>query len=91
MAKKKFIPAPGVLYDGGGFRLYGNRIEIDRTGFFGGVKRTDIVYYSDITSAMVSCKELFFTRTGLKTNVTLRFKKHEQAQEALDIINGHKA
>lgn len=87
----KFQPAPGALYEGDGFRLYDNRIEIDKKGLFGGVKRTDIIYYSDITSAKASKKQLFFTRTGMKTNIILEFKKKEFAQEALNIINSHKS
>lgn len=70
----KFTPAPDALYDGGRFRVYGNRIEIDRLGFFGGVKGVDVVYYSDITSVQASRKQLVISRTGWKTNI-LDFKK----------------
>jgi hypothetical protein len=87
----KTAPAPGALFDGGGFRLYDNRIEIDKRGLLGGVKRTDIAYYSDITSAKSSHKMLILARTGIKTNIFLQFKKKSQAQEALNIINSHKA
>lgn len=85
----KFTPAPDALYDGGRFRVYGNRIEIDRLGFFGGVKGVDVVYYSDITSVQASRKQLVISRTGWKTNIP-DFKKQEQVQEVLDIINTHK-
>jgi hypothetical protein len=88
---ERLTSTEGVLFDGGEFRLYDNRIEIDKHGFFGGVKRVDIVYYSDITSAEVRRKQLFFTRTGVKTNIILQFKKKDQAQQALGIINSHKA
>lgn len=86
----KFTPTPGALYDGGSFRIYGNRIEIDKIGFFGGVKGIDVVYYSDITSIQASRKQLIISRSGWKTSI-LDFKKQEQVQQALNIINTYKA
>lgn len=86
----KFTPAPGALYDGGLFRIYDNRLEIDKIGFFGGVKGIDVIYYSDITSIQASRKQLIISRTGWKTSI-LDFKKQEQVQQALNIINANKA
>lgn len=53
------------------------------------MKGVDVVYYSDITSVQASRKQLVISRTGWKTNI-LDFKKQEQVQEVLDIINTHK-
>ena len=86
----KFTPAPGALYDGGSFRIYDNRIEIDKIGFFGGVKGIDVIYYSDIISIQASRRQLIISRSGWKTSI-LDFKKQEQVQQALNIINTYKA
>ena len=87
---EKSKPALGPLYDGGLFRAYDNRIEIDRLGFFGGVKRTGIVYYNDVTGVQASRKRLIISRTGWNTSV-LDFKDQEQMRKVLNIINSHKA
>lgn len=76
--------------DCGNFRLYGNRIEMYKRGLFGGIKHTDAIFYSDITSARAKKKELFFTRTGVKTNIVLNFKTKEQTAQAYAIIMSHK-
>ena len=76
----KFTPAPDALYDGGRFRVYGNRIEIDRLGFFGGVKGVDVVYYGDITSVQASRKQRVIARTGWKTNI-LDFKNRSRSRK----------
>jgi hypothetical protein len=78
------------LLDCGEMRLYGNRIEMDQKSIFGRVKRVDVVFYSDITSARAKKKELFFTRTGMKTNVILNFKDKKSAASAYEIIMSHK-
>ncbi|MBT1175447.1 hypothetical protein JS530_08060 [Bifidobacterium sp. LC6] len=78
------------LFDGGRFRLYENRVEEDRIGWLGRVKRTDVTYYSDITATRLSGRMLILTRSGLRTNVVLQFKRKEHARLALDIINAHR-
>ncbi|KFI49921.1 hypothetical protein [Bifidobacterium biavatii] len=87
----KLTPAPGALFDAGNFRLYDNRIEINKYGLLGGLKGFDVIYYSDIASIKAGKKELQINRNNLKGRVTLEFKKKEQTQAALAIINGNKA
>lgn len=86
----RFTPTPGALYDGGEFRLYDNRIEINKRGFLGGIKGVDVVYYSDIAGVTVTGKMMTVRKAAMKNAVLLQFKKKEQAQEALAIINGNK-
>ena len=87
----KITPAPGALFDGGHFRLYDNRLEIDRYGFFGGLKGFDVIYYSDVAGATLKGKNLFVKKAAMKNAIMLQFKKKDQAWQALDIINSNKA
>ncbi|MBW3092628.1 hypothetical protein KIH79_06640 [Bifidobacterium sp. 82T10] len=82
---------PEVLFDAGNFRLYRNRIEIDRHGLFGRITRTDIIYYNDITGVQATGKTIRLYRSGLKPNITIRLRNKPDAQAALAIINGNKA
>ncbi|MBT1166567.1 hypothetical protein [Bifidobacterium simiarum] len=72
------------LYDGGSFRLYGNRIEKDKGLFF---KSTEVTYYDDVVSARLAGRTLTITRTGWKPSIMLDFRRKEHARVALDIIN----
>lgn len=87
----KLTPAPGALLDAGDFRLYDNRIEINRYGLFGGLKGFDVIYYSDVAGVTLKGKNLFVKKAAMKNAVMLQLKKKEQAQQALAIINGNKA
>lgn len=79
------FPDPdAVLFDGGTFRLYANRIEEDR-GLF--LRSTDVTYYSDIASAQLSGRLLTISRNGTRRVVVLQFRRKEQARIALHIIN----
>lgn len=88
MAKIK--PAPGALCDAGNFRLYSNRLEINKYGLFGGLKGFDVIYYSDVAGVTVKGKIMTVRKAAMKNAVTLTFRKKEQAQAALAIINENK-
>ncbi|MCH9276406.1 hypothetical protein JS533_009025 [Bifidobacterium amazonense] len=87
----KITPAPGALFDGGNFRLYDNRIEINKYGLLGGLKGFGVVYYSDVAGVTVKGKYMTVKKAAMKNAILLQFKKKEQAQEALNIINANKA
>lgn len=76
-----------ILFDGGRFRLYDNRLEADRGIFF---RKTDVIYYSDIAGIKAKRKQLEIKKAAMKNVFTLYFKKKSQTQEALAIINSHK-
>lgn len=76
-----------ILFDGGSFRLYDNRLEVTRGWLF---KRIDVIYYSDIAGINATKKQLVIKKAAMKNAVILQFRKKEQTQEALSIINSHK-
>lgn len=75
------------LFDGGSFRIYDNRIEVDKLGLFGRVKSTEVAYAQDLQRATLRGKMIVVTRGGLKTNLVLEFKKKDQAKQAFSILN----
>lgn len=87
----KLIPAPGALLDAGNFRLYVNRIEINKYGLFGGLKGFDVIYYSDVVGVSLRGKTMTIKKAAMKNAILLQFKKKDQAQQALNIINENKA
>lgn len=83
----RITPAPGALFGGGNFRLYGNHLEINKRGF----KGFDVIYYSDVAGVTLKGKNMFVKKAAMKNAVMLQFKKKDQAQQTLAIINGNKA
>ena len=77
------------LFDGGTFRIYDNRVEVDKISIFGRVKSTEVAYARDLQRATLNWKTIVITRGGLKTNLVLQFKKKAQAREAFTILNQH--
>lgn len=87
----KITPAPGALFDGGTFRLYDNRLEVNKYGLFGGLKGFDVIYYSDVAGVTIKGKNLLVKKAAMKNAILLQFKKKDLAQQALTIINSNKA
>lgn len=83
----RITPAPGALFGGGNFRFYGNHLEINKRGF----KGFDVIYYSDVAGVTLKGKNMFVKKAAMKNAVMIQFKKKDQAQQALAIINGNKA
>lgn len=83
------VSALEPLYEQRDLRLYTNRIEIDHRSLLGRVKRTDVVYYSDITDAKRVRKQLILGRSLMRA-LMLDFDTKDHAKLGLEIINAFK-
>ena len=88
---RRLVPVPIKLV----LILVGNDVHIasksTKRGLLGGLKGFDVIYYSDVAGVTLKGKNMFVKKAAMKNAVMLQFKKKDQAQQALAIINGNKA